>query len=67
MVDGASWTLGEQTNHSLREVLNHNDHFDVIVQIERVTNTRKMIHLPGDINALRDVIYLDIALESYVR
>ena len=67
MVDGASWTLDEQTNHSLREVLNHNDHFDVIVQIERVTNTRKMIHLPGDINALRDVIYLDIALESYVR
>jgi alpha-glucan,water dikinase len=67
MIDSARWTLNGDINNRLNDVLAHNSHWDAFSQIRRVTEVRRALPRPGDHNALRDILYLDISLEAYVR
>ena len=67
MVHSARWTMDENVSQALIEVLYRNDDTDVISQIERVTRAREILPHPDELAARRDIEYLDIALEAYVR
>jgi hypothetical protein len=68
MIDSARWACSGDLNQKLSEVLANNDDWDTAQQLRRVTDTRKNIPRDmGDINAYRDVTYMDLSLEGYAR
>lgn len=62
--------LTKEVNEMLEEIAENSKHWDKILQMERVAGVRKeirgIIDKLGDLQ-YREVIYLDIALESYMR
>lgn len=61
--------LSADIKGKLNEIAQNVHHFDAIVQMGRVTHVRHLLsgYQTSDSNALREVLYLDIALEAYVR
>ena len=69
LIGNAQSFLSDELKRKLNEIAQNFYHFDAIVQMGRVTHVRHVLssYRTSDSNALREVMYLDIALEGYVR
>jgi len=70
MFNGAKSHLGHDYG-VIEDIINNNDHWDSIKQMSRITNGREklnnLIRNNKDTNKLRDLLFLDFALENQLR
>ena len=72
LVDEARYAIEHDGNNAVNDVMaNFNDH-DTLRQMERVTKIRQILHSKylnqnQDNNKIKDVLFLDLCLESYCK